>query len=101
MRLAVSLGKMQAAIEALELPHIRRGDPDSLEAIGSYALEFARIIDEYFLVLGQELENNAPCKIGMKCFTNTFTRAVEGSADFEARRAADILREELAEEEWK
>ena len=92
---------MYQRIKALKIPVVQSDDPESLEAVGSHALELAEIMDAYFLELGRELELNAPCKIGMRCFTRVFTNAVEGFADFEARRAADILREELAEEEWK
>jgi hypothetical protein len=73
--------------------------PDDLSYVGEHIVAFAKTGDAYLKVLGEELQRNATaeCKVDMTCFQRAFESATAGLADFEARRAADILSDERAE----
>lgn len=83
---------MRIALAALDIPEmpVERG-ARHLEAIGGHLFDLAKAVDTYITVLGEELDRNSPCKVDQTCFRDLLADAIEGFADFEARRSADIL----------
>src|ERR1043166_7634564 len=71
-------------------------EPDEFEATAEYIHAVCRVMDEWILRVGQEVQSNASVRIDIDQFRGTFTDAVEGQAIFECEREAETLREDRA-----
>lgn len=95
--IAIAHGVMAAKLAGVTPPRLLVSpDPEDFEAVAEYVHAVARIMDEWMLRVGNEVQSNSTVKIDMGCFTGTFTDAVEGWALAEINREAEALREDRA-----
>lgn len=84
-------------LKSIDPPSIPRDvQPYDLERVGIHLLtELAPIVDSYIRVCGQELDRNSSCRVDLRCFVDQLGTALEGNADYEARRCSDVLADEI------
>lgn len=71
-------------------------DPEDFEAVAEYIHAVARIMDEWMLNVGTDVQSNSTVRTDIDQFKGTFTDAVEGFALYEIQREAEALREDRA-----
>lgn len=70
-------------------------DPCEFENTADYLCDVARIVDQWLLAVGREVNSNTSVRIDMSLFTDQVLGAVEGNATYECTRAAEALAEDL------
>jgi len=81
-----------AALAAMPVPGAYGPFPsaDQHEAIRDHIRYVARLADRWLAKVGLEVQSNSTAgATDMRCFTETFTGAIDGNATFECDRAAE------------
>lgn len=86
---------MVAKLAAIKPPRIYVSPtPDEFGAVADYIEAVARIMDEWHLLVGEEVKSNSTVRIDMTLFTDVFRDATEGLSVFEAERPGKALNED-------
>jgi hypothetical protein len=93
--IAMAYAAMLDQLRMLAIPHLPvNPEPEDFEDMADFGLRVAGCFDRFWKTVGDEAQSNATCNLDMKCFTNTFSDAMQGWATFEFDREAAALREE-------
>ncbi len=86
-----------AKLSALQAPRIFVSpDPEDFEAVNTYLLDVARIVDELILSVGRDIRSNATTTVDLKLFTDVVRDALEGNATFCITTQAEAVQSERA-----
>lgn len=71
---------------------------DFMERVG-HMREIALAVDTYILALGRECQENVRGTFDLSLFVAPLTNAIDGNSLYEIKCAAEVLADEMAEEE--
>jgi hypothetical protein len=96
--MALAYAAMLDELRMLAIPHLPvNPEPEHFEDVADFGLRVAGCFDRFWHLVGDEAQSVVTCNLDIKCFTNTFTDALQGFSTFELDRAAGVLREDDAE----